>query len=998
MSRTRTGSRKASKTMTPPLLPTTPLPGGYTLDPWFDALPVGLAWLDAQGALLRANGLFVHGTGWSAGPLGEAPAGLRSMLGHGGLFWPPQDGTPPTSGAVLEARGWITPPEGRPRRLGLKLLQQPGPPVGYLCIVEDLTAEDERDLAQLQLGALIDTAGVGLASIAPAGAPHRMARAPRKSATQQPGQAAGPALGLQSIGRDAVLPESLPEFERLQLAIKRGEPLQVRYAIRHPELGIRWLLTRVEPGTLASGETTTSVVTLDISDQISAQQHSERLLHELTTILENSPSGVAYLRGFTVQRCNWRFERMLGLPPGTLSGSDTPAALARVPHAPRIMAEIEQAMREAETFETEVGADLPDGSKVWYSLLVRRLSAFGPQVEAIVVMSDITRRKTQQLTLESMARDRELMFSLSGVGIAFVRDGRIQRANAALAALLGHTEQSLIDLEWASLSAQGLESELSALHAPLQRPDHDWSAECLLRRTDGSQVWTQVTQRLVDPDHPAAGVILSCLNVDDRHRAEQVVALQAERTRAILDSVFVGIVTVGDRGIEWMNRSARRMFGGDLADFYNLPISTVATGDPDHPFRQTSYLHEMPEGQAHTFECQVKAHDERTFWVVGNAVVTTGSRGRRQITYALLDIERRRQAEARTAEAQASLQRIIEMAPLAVTLRDARTLRILQLNQVAATITGVARDEAVGKTPEELYDPDAAKRMRADMEAALSGTQTTQREYRIERDGLQQFWDARYLPLAKPGLPPDQLLLVATDVTDQRVAEKAKLQAAIAQREMLVREVHHRIKNNLQGVAGLLQQIAAKKPEVAPAISEVVGQVQAIAQVYGLQVGSSGPLKLRSVIEAIAQSVQRTFGRTIALNVVGETALEWVLPEAESIPIALCMNELLTNAIKHSAGDHGVGVTLTCSEEGVRIEVGNAGRLPPGFSLDRFPGGVSGLGLVRALLPRRSAQLELAQHGDTVVTTIRLVPPGVSRLLPGTREEPTGQQITLWPQ
>ena len=55
---------------------------------------------------------------------------------------------------------------------------------------------------------------------------------------------------------------------------------------------------------------------------------------------------------------------------------------------------------------------------------------------------------------------------------------------------------------------------------------------------------------------------------DAAHRiSREAVQLQAERTRAILDSVLVGIVTVGDGGIEWMNRSARRMFGGELADF-----------------------------------------------------------------------------------------------------------------------------------------------------------------------------------------------------------------------------------------------------------------------------------------------------------------------------------------------------------------------------------------------------------------------------------------------
>ncbi|WP_377161791.1 histidine kinase dimerization/phosphoacceptor domain -containing protein [Roseateles sp. UC29_93] len=68
-------------------------------------------------------------------------------------------------------------------------------------------------------------------------------------------------------------------------------------------------------------------------------------------------------------------------------------------------------------------------------------------------------------------------------------------------------------------------------------------------------------------------------------------------------------------------------------------------------------------------------------------------------------------------------------------------------------------------------------------------------------------------------------------MTQQRAQEAARLEAAIAQRELLVREVHHRIKNNLQGVAGLLQQIAARRPEVRTVINEAVGQVQAIAQV-----------------------------------------------------------------------------------------------------------------------------------------------------------------------
>jgi two-component sensor histidine kinase len=131
------------------------------------------------------------------------------------------------------------------------------------------------------------------------------------------------------------------------------------------------------------------------------------------------------------------------------------------------------------------------------------------------------------------------------------------------------------------------------------------------------------------------------------------------------------------------------------------------------------------------------------------------------------------------------------------------------------------------------------------------------------------------------------------------------------------------------------------------------------------------------VIEAIAQSVQRTFGRAITLDVEGDPGWRWLLPEAESIPIALALNELFTNAIKHSPASSGVVCRLWLEADAVRVEICNHGHLPADFRLDRRPATVSGLGLVSALLPRRSASLALTQQGDTVVAALRLAPPVV---------------------
>jgi PAS domain S-box-containing protein len=461
------------------------------------------------------------------------------------------------------------------------------------------------------------------------------------------------------------------------------------------------------------------------------------------------------------------------------------------------------------------------------------------------------------------------------------------------------------------------------------------------------------------------------LDVTAQAQAESALLLRAESERAVLDSVLVGIVSVGPDGIDWMNRSARRMFGCELEDVRGRPMGVLAPDADGHPFHA--------EPGAEVFECRLRGRDGREFWVIGNAVQTPREDGTMQLTYALLDIDRRRQAEAQSRLAQASLARIIEGAPLAITLHEAQGLRIVKLNQAAAALAGRPEAAMLGGTPALLFGAEQGAQAVADMREALASQAVVQREYRVPAGPATRIWDARLLHLAGVGDDdaPELLLMVASDVTEQRAAEQARLQAAISQRELLVREVHHRIKNNLQGVAGLLQQIAARRPEVAPVLKEAVGQVQAIAQVYGLQVGASGPLMLKRVFDAIVGSVQRMQGRVITTAAEGGALLDdWCLPEAEAIPIALSLNELLGNALRHGNGAQ-VRCQLICDTAGVVVEIANPGRLPEGFLLQNVKSGVSGLGLVRALLPRRSAILSLEQqHGD-VVCRLELIPPSV---------------------
>lgn len=928
------------------------------LSQWFDLGHAGMVVYDATGLLLRSNRPFERLVGSVPVTLEDASPDLQRLLA-----W--RDGSPlarlAAGAPALEVQCMVDTPDGR-RHLGARVAALPGEagPPRFLASVVDRSVEEERDIAQLERGVLMDAAGVGVATFDSA---HGWVK-PTPGASRS--AAGGAGAGLQGIGRDLIEPASLPEYERLQRALRSGERAEVRYAVRHPELGPRWLLTRVSPGVLAAGRRSMSVVTLDVTEQEQARLRNEALLRELGTILEGSPAGIAYMRGLMLVRCNRGFERMLGLAPGAGAETTLEAVLQHDATTQAVAREAAEAARSGADYEGQIVIER-EGKPRWFTLSVRPAQSGSGETEAVAVLSEVTRLKLQQSELEALLHDRELMFNMAEVGIVYQLGARIERANPAMAGMTGYSVPELTALDAAELfeNARACVEFEHRLNAALKLNGR-FIGERRLRRRDGSLRWVQVGARQVDAALAGQRVICSYVDVDELHRVRDTLVRQAERTRAVLDSVLVGIVTVAEGGIEWMNRSARRMFAGELADFVGEPISIVATPEADHPLRRTDYVQRLSEGQAESFECRLRARDGREFWVVGNAVLSARESQASQLTFALLDIERRRQAENEIAQARTSLQQVIDTAPLAIALLDARSHQVRQRNQAASAFLEPAPrglDAALASLA-----PGASEVYEFELRQAIEG---------VEAAEIDRVWDARMVTLPASAGAPAQLLIVASDVTERREADQARLQAAIAQREVLVKEVHHRIKNNLQGVAGLLQQHAQRHPDTAATLGEAVGQVRAIAQVYGLQVGASGLLRLQSVLEAIALSVQRTFGCPIEVLTPTARAAGFVLPEAESIPIALAVNELLTNAVKHGTG------ALECQVAGEEAEatlcIRQPGMLAPSFSLDRYPGGVSGLGLVRALLPRRSAALSLTAQDGAVLTEVRLRPPSVLR-------------------
>jgi two-component sensor histidine kinase len=207
----------------------------------------------------------------------------------------------------------------------------------------------------------------------------------------------------------------------------------------------------------------------------------------------------------------------------------------------------------------------------------------------------------------------------------------------------------------------------------------------------------------------------------------------------------------------------------------------------------------------------------------------------------------------------------------------------------------------------------------------------------------------------------------ALDVTASKQAEQERLDHEASQRDALVREVHHRIKNNLQGVIGLLRQHITENPGIQPVLESAIAQVNTVAVIHGLQ--SRLPqqeLQLRELLLEVSNAAAAMALVPHSPTIQDTQPDDVWLDSGATVTIALILNELIHNAFKHGRHADGTGVTITLSGDDklTTVHISNPGDSWPGsLNLTTGTGCGTGLDLIRTLLPRHGAQLNLYEDG-----------------------------------
>ncbi len=221
---------------------------------------------------------------------------------------------------------------------------------------------------------------------------------------------------------------------------------------------------------------------------------------------------------------------------------------------------------------------------------------------------------------------------------------------------------------------------------------------------------------------------------------------------------------------------------------------------------------------------------------------------------------------------------------------------------------------------------------------------------------------------------------------EARVAERtAELEAeriAAGERDASIREVHRRFKNNLQGILGLLREHERSAPGAGEVLDRASSQIAAVALVHGLQAGSTREaVMLATLVSSIAGATNRPDHINITCEIDDVAADTWIA-ESEAVPIALVINELISNAIQHLGGTQPrerrlrVHLGLESGQAVLRV-VNTCNPLPEGADLKPCleRNAATALDLMRSLTPSDAAHLGFELGNDGMTARLTIAPP-----------------------
>jgi PAS domain S-box-containing protein len=638
----------------------------------------------------------------------------------------------------------------------------------------------------------------------------------------------------------------------------------------------------------------------------------------------------------------------------------------------------------------------PDGSSIFVSATARALrNADGEVMGGVSIFREIT----EQRRMESALRDSERLYRLiaghlpSAVLLMYDRDLRFILAGGGALAAAGFSPEQLEGRPVVDYATPKLVPRYAEVFEGRSTDEE-------IVRPDGRTYRVQLVPVRDELDQVFAGLMLA-EDVTEPRRRDEIAQRQSDLH--VLAQAIPQIVWTAepDGNLDYYNQHWFDYTGMTLEQTQGWGWQPVL-----HPEDVQNCVERWSEavrtGNPYEVEYRFKrASDGAYRWHLGRALPVRGADGKIQKWFGTCtDIDDQRRAQdalrhsgqelearvrARTAElfeANAALEReaaerrqsderfraaiagMIDPFYILEAVRDARgtatDFRVVEINTAGAKRLGRPRAECLGLLQSEVVEHESRTALFELQARVIATGEPLEREVDIALTGGPSRWmRQQFVPLA------DGLVVTARDITLQKTAA-ALDQRLLREKETLLKEIHHRVKNNLQVISSLLKLQADQLTDQAT--KEVFQASQARVRSIALlheklyQSKDLARVDMQDYVADLTKKLLRTYGAAASHVRLEVQATGVALSMDAALPCGLIINELVTNALKHAFDDHAPGlviVRLMRTGDAMELSVRDDGKgLPADLALETTPS--LGVQLVMTL----ARQLEGSVHFD----------------------------------
>jgi hypothetical protein len=508
----------------------------------------------------------------------------------------------------------------------------------------------------------------------------------------------------------------------------------------------------------------------------------------------------------------------------------------------------------------------------------------------------------------------------------------------------------------------------------------EYETEYRLRGAGGTYLWVLDRAKIVSwtPDGKPKRVIGSMADITTRKEDADRLARTNAFLRDILESSpTVAIISTDQDGIiRFWNSGAERILGREAASVVGADtLSAVLLSANEEARRLEEDVRSMVLADAQTISriVAVSRHDGSDVWMrmtISPRLDAGGS------VKGLLAIGEDLTSQV---EAQAvSRRRERELRLLAFTLNCAREgfcitdlrYRILYVNESLRLTYGYGEDELLGQSVRVLQAPGITRETLRSIDVQTrhggwSGEIPCRR-----KDGREFPAEVSIAVVRNDDGEPVALVSVARDITE-RVAAAERIRSSLAEKEVMLKEIHHRVKNNLQVISSLLNLQSAQEqdPATVAALKESQGRVRSMALVHEELYRSTdlADIDMASYVRKLTNNLFFAYqpaGTRVTLDI---DVHDVYLPVDAAVPCGLIINELISNSLKYAFRKRSKGaITVRFQREGdsFRLMVGDDGVGLP-LEVDIEHSESLGLQLVSILAKQLRATLEVSRSQGT---------------------------------